>query len=81
VVVTPLHRHPAEEGTEDVIELLELLVLLVVLLAVLRTGPFLLGAEAIVVRPLFGIDEDGVGVGDLLEYVLGACVVGWVPSY
>lgn len=79
--VVAVHRHPSEERPEDVVELLELIVLLVVLLAVLRTGPLLLRTESIVVRPLLRIDQHRVGVGDLLEDLLGACVSREVPSY
>ncbi len=79
-MVSSVHRHPTKECTEYIIELLELLIL-VVLLAVLWTGSFLLRPKPIIVRPLLSIDEHRVGVGDLLEYILGACVMGGVPSY
>lgn len=77
----PVHRHPSEEGPEEVVELLVLGVLLVVLLPVLRPWPFLLRSEAVVVGLLLCVDEDGVGVGDFFEDFFCACVDAGVPSY
>ena len=58
----PVHRHASEEGAEKVVELFKLVVSSLGVLLSLRTGALLLGSEAIIVRSLFGIDEDRVGV-------------------
>lgn len=69
-----MHRHPSEEGSEQVIILLELIVLLAGLSVVilLWTRAILLCPESVVMCLFLRIDESGIGIGDFLEDFLGA---------
>ena len=68
-----MHRHPSEEGTEQVIVLLILVILLSPLpILILRTRTVLFSPKAVIMRLLLGIDECRVCIGDFLEDLFGA---------
>lgn len=57
-----MHRHPSEEGAENVIELLELVIPSLRVLLPLWARTLLLRPEPIIVRSLLRIDENGISV-------------------
>lgn len=67
-----VHRHPAEKCTENIVELLKLVVLLAILLSILRSGPFLLRPETIIMRSFFNINQNRVGIRYFFEYLFGS---------
>jgi hypothetical protein len=72
--VVMMNRTLAEEHAKYVIVLLELIIFLRVSSSVLGSGTVLFRSEAVIMLFFLGVDQDAVGVGDVLKDFFGSCV-------